>query len=226
MDIESIKEQFVEQFQSYKSRLEDSEYYIRIKEGYDKLTPNVQILLKVFGAFLILYFFYSIPASYTSSADEKLTFFEENRQLTRDLIRAGRTAQTTKLPPPAPSPQQLTSNIERGLQTNQILAEQKLGMTPMTEVASKTIVPKSINQSGVKTSLKKLNIRQVIKIGEQMNQINSSQLMNMVIQADSKDPHYFNVDYEVASFAVPRDSPTDSKKPTKTKSRFNRKNKK
>jgi hypothetical protein len=225
MDIESLKEQFVEQFKSYKSQIEDSESYIKLKEGYDKLTPNVQALLKAFGVFLVLYFFYSIPASYTSSAEEKMSLFEENREITRDLIRAGRIAKTTQLPPPAPSPQQLTSNIERNLKSQQVLPEQKLGITPMQNVASKSIVPKSIEQSGIKASLKKLNLRQVIKLGEDMNEINSSQLMNMVIQADSKDPHYYNVDYEIASFSVPRDT-KPAVKDKKNRSRFGNKKKK
>ncbi len=222
MDFESLKEQFIEQFQNYKSRIEESEYYIRLKEGYDKLTPNVQSLLKAFGVFLVLYILYSIPASYTASANEKLSYFEENRQLTRELIRAGRIAKTTRLPPPAPSTQQLTSNIERQLQTQQILSSQKLSITPISNVAAKSLVPNSITQSGVKTSLKNLNLRQVIKLGEQMNSINSSQLMNMVIQADTKDPHFYNVDYEVAAFSVPRETKVEDKK----NSRFGRKNKK
>ena len=101
---------------------------------------------------------------------------------------------------------------------------------------SKTLVPKSIKQSGVKANLKQLTIRQAIKLGESFNQINSSKLMNISIQADAKDPHYFNVDYEIAAFDVPRDAleelATEGKnskgkgKGKKGKSRFKSKKKK
>lgn len=50
--------------------------------------------------------------------------------------------------------------------------------------------------------------------------------MNIAIQADSKDPHYFNVDYEVASFSVPQQpepsNHSDKKSKSKSKSRKSR----
>ena len=90
MDFETLKEQVLERFGFYKSQVVESELYIRAKEGYDTLNPNVQTLVKVGVIGFVVYFFYSIPASFVSSSSEKMSFFEENRELTRDLIRAGR----------------------------------------------------------------------------------------------------------------------------------------
>lgn len=205
MDFESLKEKFLEQFSVYKTQVEDNEYYIRLKEKYDTLAPNVQLLVKGFSIFLVVYFFYSIPAGYVSAANEKLSFFEENRELTRDLIRAGRIAKNLKEPPPAISSDMLSNQIDSMMTGEQILPEQKVGVTPMQDVASRKLVPKGIEQSGVKATFKQLNLRQVIRMGESIHGINSSQLINIAVQADAKDPHFFNVDYEVASFSVPKE---------------------
>ncbi len=223
MDFEALKEQFIERFQAYKSQVEDSAVYITLKDRYDTLNPNMQNVVKYASLFFVIYFFYSIPASFVSSASEKMEFFEENRAMTRELIRAGRIAQTVQLPPPAPTASALTSRVNQVLEREQILPEQKMATTQKNTVASKSLVPKAIKQSGVKVSVKQLNLRQLIRVGEALNQIDSTRLMNIAIQADAKDPHYFVVDYEVAAFEVPREeSPLTGKKSnSKFKSRGN-----
>ncbi len=221
MDIESLKEQLQDNFALYKNRVEDSEVYIVLKERYDNLAPNIQNLIKYSALAMVCYILYSIPASFVNSAQEKMSFFEENRQLTRELIRAGRIAKTVQVPPPAPSASALTTKVNSILTEEQVLEEQKLASNTLKQVASKTIVPKSIEQQGVKTSVKQVNLRQLVRIGEALNQIDSSKLMNIAIQADAKDPHYYSVDYEVAAFSVPQETPLvdKSKKGSKFKSR-------
>lgn len=226
MDFEIYKEQFIEAFNTYKGKLEDNSTYIQIKERYENLPPQWQKTVIYVSVFLVSYFIYSIPASFVSSADDKMEFFEENRQLTRDLIRAGRIAKTVQLPPPAPSVDSLKSQMDAKLTQERVLPEQKTSTSDLKEVAAKSIVPKSIKQSGVKASMKQLNLKQVVKLGESFNKINGTKLMNLAIQADAKDPHYFNADYEVALFSVPQIK-TENDSSKKKKSKYGRsKNKK
>ncbi len=223
MDFESYKEQLIEALKNFRNKVEDSETYIRLKERYDNLPAHYQKGILFTALFLSIYLIYSIPASFVSTAQEKLTYFEENRQLTRELIRAGRLARTIQLPPPAPSSEMLNTLIEDQLIKERVIPEQKMGTKPVTDLADTSLVPKAIEQSGLKTSLKKLNLKQVVRIGEGLSAIDSSQLMNIAIQADSKDPHYFNVDYEVATFSVPQAplavEDTKEKKPSKRRGR-------
>lgn len=220
MDLDIYKEQLVETFNTYRSRVEDNSSYIQLKEKYDNLPQNGQKAIVYGVLFLIVYFVYSIPASFVTSADEKLEFFEENRQLTRELIRAGRIEKTVQLPPPAPSTQSLQSQVEAKLSQERVTPEQKLNSQPIKNVAATSIVPKSIIQNGVKTTIKQLNLKQVVKLGESFDDISGTQLMNIAIQADNKDPHYFNVDYEVASFSVPIEKEASPKKSSKKSSRY------
>lgn len=155
MDFEVYKEQILERFETYKAQVQDSEVYIKLKEKYDTLSPNIQKAIKYGSAFLVVYFFYSIPAGYVSSAGEKIEFFEENRQLTRDLIRAGRVARTVQLPPPAPSGSVLKTEVENKLQSERILPDQRAGVDEATAIASKKLVSKEIRQSGVRARVKK-----------------------------------------------------------------------
>lgn len=225
MDIESLKEQAVDRFFEIKNKAQDTELYIRAKEAYDNLSPQIQKIIQIATGLLTIYFIYMIPASYVTAAEEKMGFFEENRQLTRELIRAGRIARTIQLPPSAPSASGLTSQVDAKLEQAKVLPEQKTATRPVDKVASTSIVPSSIKQDGVKTTVAKLNLRQVIQIAESLNEIKGSKLMNIAIQADSADPHYFNVDYEIAAFSVPQAAPAldNKKKPSRFKSRDKKK---
>ncbi len=203
MDIESIKEQIIDRFFEIKGKVEDSELYIGLKDRYDNLSPNAQIGVKIAASLMTLFVLYSFPAGYLTTANEKIEMFEENRQLTRDLIRAGRIASTIQLPPMAPTIDSLTSQINSAIDNEHVLAEQKGGVIAKQDVVQKSIVPKAISQTGVKAILKKLNLRQLVNLGESLEQIQGSKLINIAVLADSSDPHYFDVDYEVAAFSMP-----------------------
>jgi hypothetical protein len=222
MDFESLKEQAIDRFFELKNKVEDSEVYIRLKERYDNLNPNAQLGVKIVSGIIALLLIYSLPASYLSSAREKMEYFEDNRQLTRDLIRAGRSARTLQLPPSAPSQEVLTNMVDSALEREKVLPEQKAGTTPKSDIVEKSIVPTTINQIGLKTSVKKLNLRQVIKIGESLHQTRGARLMNIAIQADSKDPHFYNVDFEVAAFSVPQAEESAPEQKGKARGRFQR----
>lgn len=223
MDFESLKEQLLDNIALYRNRIEDSEIYINLKERYENLAPNVQNVIKYGSLVLACYFLYSIPSSFVTSASEKMGYFEENRQLTRELIRAGRIEKTVKVPPPAPSATALNTRVENILTAEQVLPEQKMSIKPKNNVASKALVPKSIKQEGLKTSVKQLNLRQLVRVGESLNQIDSSKLMNLAIQADAKDPHYFTADFEVAAFSVPQAQAPAEKDNKKSKLKSKRK---
>ncbi len=221
MDIESLKENLIKKFNTYKSWLEDSEIYSRLGEFYHNLSPNIQKLVFYGFLFFVIYGIYSLPASYVSASREKLTFFEENRKLTRDMIRASHIAKTTPSPPSAPSTGQLRSDVENKIRVQQVITEQKKEISPLTRVSEPSLLPKKVKQIGLKINIDKLTLKQVVQLGESLDSIESSRLMNTTVQADKEDPHYFNVEYEVAGFSVPQ---PESRVKSKMKKREQRKN--
>ena len=230
MDFEAYKEQFLESFNTYKNKVVESDLYIQLKERYDNLQPNVQTLIKVGASFLIIYFFYSIPASFVSASQEKMEFFNDNRDLTRNLIRAGRIDRHMPFPPPATSSSSMQSAVESKMRSLLVLPEQKLSLGPKSDVASKSFVHKNVIQNGLQAKFKKLTLKQAIKIAETMENVRGSELINLSIIADKEDPHYFNVEYEMASFSVKKPIkkivPSKKSKKKKSKKKKNRKGKK
>ena len=217
MNIEDLKDQLKEKGQEYWSQIEESNLYISLREKYDNLPPHWQKIVLSLSLLFIFYIVYSIPASFVSTSVEHEEFFVENRQLTRELIRAGRLAQTTQNPPPPPSFSSLQSQIQASLARHRVLDNQRRSIVQIENVASKKIVPKGIEQMGLKMGAQKLNLRQVVDVAEDLSKLNSSQLINMSLQADAQDPHYFSVDYELAAFSIPfeKEEPKDKKRKTK-----------
>ena len=206
MNIEDIKDQMRERGQELWSQIEESNLYITLRERYDSLPPlwqkTVAVLAVLFGLYIVL----SIPQSFVAASSEHEEFFIENRLLTRDLIRAGRLAQTVRTPPPAPSFSSLQGQVQASLARHRVLDEQRRNIIQIQNVADKKLVPKGINQTGLKLGAQKLNLKQAIEVAEDIAKLNSSKLINMSMQADAQDPHYFSVDYEMATFSIPFDA--------------------
>ena len=224
MDIESLKENFIKRFTNYKARIEDSEAYSRFLEFYQNLSPNVQKLISYSFFLFIIYIIYSLPASYVSDSMEKLAIFEENRNLTRDMIRAGHIAKTIPPSPPPPSTNQLKSEVENKIKVQQIITEQQKGVSTLSRVSNPSLLPKKVKQMGLQVNIDKLTLKQFVQLGESFDSIKSSRLMNMTIQTDKKDPHYFNVKYEVAGFSVSEPKSKEKKEKKKKKSRLKKEN--
>ena len=124
--MESLKEYLTERFKAYRNQLENSESYINLKQRYEGLSPTAQKSIRYGFVFCLLYSIYSIPSSYTSSAREKLSFFRENRELTRQMIQASRiTGSGTQPISSTMTMDQLKSRVNTRMDYEQLLTEQK-----------------------------------------------------------------------------------------------------
>ena len=219
--MESLKEYLVERFKTYRNQLENSEFYINLKQRYEGLSPTVQKSIRYGFIFCLLYSIYSIPSSYTSSAREKLSFFKENRELTRQMIHASRTSSETQSISSTMTMDQLKSKVNTRIDYEQLLTEQTKDPRPIRKKVPKSILPAgNVKQFGLKAQVQKLTLKQWILLGEGLDSIENSRLFNLSLQADSKDPHYFNMEYEMISFSIPE---TKSKKARLKKKRRRKK---
>ena len=86
----------------------------------------------------------------------------------------------------------------------QILESQKGSATNAPNPLPMAVVPKAIKQTGLTYEFKKLTIRQMVALGEQMSSLNkNTKLASVIVDADHEDPHYFNVKYTLSSLSLP-----------------------
>jgi hypothetical protein len=162
----------------------------------------MQKLTLVGVALFIAYMLMSLPLSYFSTSQEHITEFENKRQTIRDLLKVSREASEVPNLPIPPEAASLKAQIDGQIQAAHLVPEQILG----TEVSSEKVnlIPGNLLQGVVKVSLGQLNLRQIVDFGYQFQAINQSvKMTDLQIQANRKNPKYFDVVYKLAILAVP-----------------------
>lgn len=217
MDFNQLKEQATEQFKDLWQKINENETVIQLIEKYKGLSPLVQKIIVGASACLVLYLFYTIPSAFLSSASYYEDNFEYNRSLIRGLFRAARSPAGGRDEFSGLSYEQMQSMVNTQLRSAQVLDKQKGSFRPAQRPLPSKMVPSAINQDGMVFEIKKLNLKQVTEISERIASMHpNTKLAAISIQADQKDPHYFNVIYTLSSLSLPGgSSPETSKSPFK-----------
>jgi hypothetical protein len=203
MNLDDIKDNLKSQLSQTWSRIEESSTYNQLKDQFENLSPTKQKLAMAgAGAFLALLVI-SVPYSYFSTSGEYIASFEEKRALIRELLKVAReSSEVPDIQPPPPA-DMLRGDIDRQLKSANLLPEQIKGISVIT--ANTSLIPKSLLDSGLSVSLAKLNLRQIVSIGYDIQRLSQSVKMSDVrISANPEDPKYFDVEFKVVTLAVPQ----------------------
>lgn len=225
MAFEDLKDQLKERLSESWSKIEESALYNTLRERYETLPTGGQLGI-IFGTVLVVIFLVlSVPLSYFNSAAEFNSQFNDNRSLIRGLLRASRLASDSTAVPQAPSAVELKNQIQNML-TSFVLQPEQIG--PMLDLDLKTlnfsnVIPtKTLQQEGIGVSLKKLNLKQTVDIGFELQKINPSvKIAGIEVNANQPDPHYFDVLYKLVVFNMPADQSSESKPNSPPASRSN-----
>ncbi len=199
---EDIKEQIQNTLKNQWEQFQESSLYIQVKERYENLTPAMQKLTLWGSAALAILIVLSLPISYYSESATYVSEFEEKRQLVRDLLKTSRESQESPDLAVPPSMEQLKSQVDAQIQSARLVPEQILG-TQIIPASSK-LIPNTLSEGTLKISLAKLNLKQLIDLGYQLQSLNPSvKMLDLQIEANRLDPRYFDVTYKMAALAVP-----------------------
>jgi hypothetical protein len=201
MAFEDVKDSAKESLKSAWGRIRETDAFLQINERYQSLSPNGQkgaLAGAVLVGFLLIM---AIPWSFYSASKLSVAEYEEKRDLVRDLFKTNREASAL---PPAPAPVSVSElqNIARqNLTTARLSAEQIV--TVSESPANVAGIAKTIDQTGIAVSLTKLNLKQVIDIGNDLqNMQTTARMMGLEIKATAADPHYYDVIYKIVAFAA------------------------
>jgi len=203
MNFDDLKDNLKSQLSQTWSRIEESSFYNQMRDRFENLSPSQQKLAMMGTGALLALIVISVPYSYYSSSTDYVSTYEEKRGLIRELLKVTRESSEVPDLPVAPSSDILKSNIENQLRMANLLPEQMKGIEVIS--ADTGLIPKSLLEAGLRISLAKLNLRQIVDIGYNIQAISPSVKMNDVnIKANSEDPKYFDVDFKLVSLAVPQ----------------------
>lgn len=217
MAFEDLKDQLRDQFTTLKVKIQESPAWNELMDRYLDLNPPAQKAVLAFvGAFFALILF-SIPYYFFSSSQESVDYFEEKKQMMRDLYRVSRAVNAL---PPAPQPMSADElkNAVQGILSSErpaLLPDQIVSITEFdNSKAQGATLPRSLAQRGVAVNLSRLNVDQIARIGGRLQGMRPTiKMTGLRIQASTQDPHYFDVTYKLVAFGVPSAEPTATPRP-------------
>lgn len=215
MILQDLKDQLAEKAQVAWAQIQESSLYMQIQERYENLNPTQQKITFVAGVLFAAFMVISIPWSYLSSSSTYISDFEANRQLIRDLFRVSRMTQELASSPEAILPSALQARVQNELHSANLLPEQIKRVEEYNNAGPKasSAIPKSVEQKGVLVHLAQLNLRQVVDIGQKLQNIDKSiKMIGLDIHATAADPHYYDTVYKLISFSLPTPPEPPSKK--------------
>lgn len=202
MAFEGLRDQLKEQWADLSAKVQESPAFNSLREQFESQTPAVQRAITAAGigfvAFVLLWF----PYGYLSSSSEYMSQFEENRALIQGLLRASRSAKTPLPLPPPIEAENLKNRLNNLFTQNRLMPEQIGEMQTVPNPPVKGI-PASVEQNGVAVQVKKLNLTQIIALGNQVQNIGpGTKLMGMDIVQSAGQTHYYDVIFKVVNFGL------------------------
>jgi hypothetical protein len=204
MALDDVKDNLKEQAKAIWSRVRESDAYLQLSEKYQSLSPDGQkaaLALSLVVGFLIVM---AVPWSFYSSSQTSVEDYEVKRDLVRELFKVNR--ETAGLPP-APAPigaSELEGLARQNLSNARLVPEQIVGVTETP--ANVAGIAKTIEQTGIAVSLSKVNLKQIVDIGNDLQNMQSTaRMMGLEIKASAADSRYYDVVYKIVAFAAKPD---------------------
>lgn len=202
MTFDELKERLATEAKQTWEKVQESATFNQLRDRYDNLSPFNQKLtvvgLSAFVSLIIL----SVPYSSYTVSQESVTQFEEKRTVIRELLKVSREASEIPNIPEPPPLESLKSMADNQIKNANLTAEQ-IKSVAITNLDSK-LVPANLTSGSLEVSLAKLNLRQVVDLGYQLQAINPSvKLQDLLITANLDNHHYFDATYRLIALAVP-----------------------
>lgn len=205
MAFEDLKDKFQDGIAEFRNKIEESPAYHSVRERYENLSTSAQraLLLSLVAAGIIMFCY--IPYSYFSSSSVYVTEFNEKRSMIRQLLRASRLASQAGSVSNPPEIGTLQSTITNRLAQFNLLPDQNGGINIVSAAAlGGSLAPAGIVQEGLSVNLKQLNLKQVVDIGyDFQNLAQGVRLVGLSMSPTPADTRYFDVIFQIARFSMP-----------------------
>lgn len=202
MNLEDLKDRIASDAQQTWERIQDSAAFNQLRDRYENMSPSMQKITVVAISAAVTLFVLSFPYGSLNQSKEYVAEFESKRSTIRELLKVSRESSEVPEIPAAPPASSLQATIENQIRSANLLPEQIKGIQIMDN--NSTLIPKNLTESLVQVSLAKLNIRQILDLGYQIQSISpSAKMKDMVLNANREDTRYFDVVFRLVTLAVP-----------------------
>lgn len=185
------------------SQFLESSIYNSLREKFDELSSRTQKLVILGTSSLLALILLMIPYSYWSSSWDHMINFESNRSLIREFLKAVRMKQENPAFPPAVPGQVMQTRVDESLKEMSLNTDQINKVSPLDSKAAAGLIPAGVRFEGLEVELKKLNVLQIIDIGQRLQTLDPSlKMIGLSIQRTANETHYYDVNFKIISMGV------------------------
>lgn len=203
MNIEDLKENLMDRWQTLWEKISESSSYIQLKERYESCSLRTQKLIIIGTTSLVVLLILSVPISFFRASAQSEDSFEEKNELIVDLLKnSGKGGGTSNK---VMSFSSLKINAKSVLTAARLLPEQIKGIQKTTsETKRSPLIPSSLTQESLRVSLVKINLKQIVEIGTALSNMHRFvKLKDMNISPNKEDKKYSDATYTLVSIGLP-----------------------
>lgn len=200
MAFENISDQLKEQLQELKSRITESESFNRLSEWYNNLPSKQQKLLLILTGVVVFLLLINIPIQSFLTSQEELSTYKEQKQVIQRLHIAEQLKSQSDFNPERYSDSRLNGELSGKFKSLQINNDQY----SISPTSPHTLgIPKQAQIIGYDVHFENLNVRQLAKVSNIIENLSDSILVTALEAKASRDnPHYFNTDIQVLNYSI------------------------
>ncbi len=200
-----MKETISNLFDSLKEKLkavlqeqQESEWFIRVKEKYEELTPTMQKIVRYAGMALVVTIVLWIPVTNLMDASDVNSQFEQRRLALKELLKIERDYSSVPAMPNPPAPFSLKPQLDQKIIGQGLKPEQ---IKDVQEVSGKDT--KTVEQKGISYNLTHVTVRQAIDIAYELEQTDKSfKLSEFQLDAQQEDPHFYDLRLKIINYSI------------------------
>ena len=216
MTLDELKERLSTEAKHSWEKFQESSLYNQMRDRYENMTPVMQKLTLVVVIAGVSLLILSFPYSSYNQSNEYVSDFEEKRSVIRELLKVSREASEVPNIPNPPPMESLKSMADTQVKNANLIPEQikSIEVAP----ANSKLIPQNLSMGSLIVTLSKLNLRQVVDLGYQLQSINQSvKMQDLTVTANREDARYFDVVYKLVALSVPSPAaPEISDEPVKS----------
>lgn len=188
---ENLKKQMLQRWEVLENRIYESDTFNTFKEKFQSLSPGRQKTFKYLSVVLSLFILFSIPLLYFYSSSENLRDFKEKENLSLKLLK--KKADTSSL-----LNQRSSIWVKSNIKTI-VEKYQKEEYSIVEKGVSATKNP-LIKPHEMEVSVKHLNIKQIVLLGENLNSLGSIRIHKLKIKESSLYKNHYDTHFSVLFF--------------------------
>lgn len=204
MALQDVKDNLGEQVKAISSRVRETDGYLKINEKYLSLSPVGQKLSLIGAGLLGFLLVMAIPWAFYSGSQTSIEEFESKRNVIRELFKVNREAAALPLASPPVTASELSNMARKTLTSARLVPEQIVGVTEST--ANVAGISKSIDQAGIQVSVAKLNLKQIVDVGSELQNLQgptgTARMMGLEVKANLSDSRYYDAIYKIVAFSA------------------------